>query len=295
MKKAGKVYLVGAGPGDPGLLTVEALRLLQAADAVFHDDLVSPEILALIPSETYVENVGKRCGHASVTQQQIHSLLVKAAKEGWKVVRLKSGDPMIYGRAGEEIEALRSAGIEYAIVPGITAALGAAARAGISLTDRRVASRIVFLSNHQCAGKPLFDWKGALSEDTTALIYMPGTDYEGLSTRLCADGLAPETPCLVISQATTKQKVHPTTLANLADAPHYAAPVLLIVGAVAAQYAGESFNVPNSADSTASGSLTLEFALTNERMGTREAPSQTTEPAKQPAARNIELTGLEFP
>lgn len=256
MKKVGKVYLVGAGPGDPGLLTVEALRLLQTADAVFHDDLVSPEILALIPSETYVENVGKRCGHASVTQQQIHSLLVKAAKEGWKVVRLKSGDPLIYGRAGEEIEALRSAGIEYAIVPGITAALGAAARAGISLTDRRVASRIVLLSNHQCVSKPLFDWKGALSDDTTALIYMPGTDYGGLSTRLCADGLAPETPCLVISQATTKQKVHPTTLANLADAPHYPAPVLLIVGAVAAQYAGESLNLPNSADSTASGSLT---------------------------------------
>jgi|SRR5580692_1314707 uroporphyrin-III C-methyltransferase len=142
MKKVGKVYLVGAGPGDPGLLTVEALRLLQTADAVFHDDLVSPEILGLIPSGTYVENVGKRCGHASVTQQQIHSLLVKAAQEGWKVVRLKSGDPLIYGRAGEEIEALRSAGIEYAIVPGITAALGAAARAGISLTDRGVASRI---------------------------------------------------------------------------------------------------------------------------------------------------------
>ena len=146
MKKHGKVYLVGAGPGDPGLLTVEALRLLQTADAVFHDDLVSPEILALIPLETYVENVGKRCGHASVTQQQIHSLLVRAAKEGWKVVRLKSGDPLIYGRAAEEIEALRSAGIEYGIVPGITAALGAAALAGISLTDRRVASRIVFLS-----------------------------------------------------------------------------------------------------------------------------------------------------
>jgi siroheme synthase len=151
------------------------------------------------------------------------------------------------------------------------------------------------LSNHQCAGKPLFDWKGALSDDTTALIYMPGTDYEGLSTRLCADGLAPETPCLVISQATTtKQEVHPTTLANLADAPHYPAPVLLIVGAVAAQYAGESLNLPNSADSTASGSLPLEFALTNERIGTRGAPSETTEPAKQPAARNIELAGLEF-
>ncbi|MFI5096853.1 MAG: uroporphyrinogen-III C-methyltransferase [Candidatus Acidiferrales bacterium] len=294
MKKVGKVYLVGAGPGDPGLLTVEALRLLQTADAVFHDDLVSREILALIPSETYVESVGKRCGHASVTQQQIHSLLVNAAKEGRKVVRLKSGDALIYGRAGEEIEALRSAGIEYAIVPGITAALGAAARAGIPLTDRRAASRIVFLSNHQCAGKPLFDWKGALSDDTTALIYMPGTDYEGLTTRLCADGLAPETPCLVISQATTKQKVHPTTLANLTDAPHNPAPVLLIVGAVAAKYSGELVDLPDSDDSIASPPLAFEFALANERAAAWEEPPANAEPAIQSAARNIELTGLEF-
>jgi uroporphyrin-III C-methyltransferase len=292
MKKVGKVYLVGAGPGDPGLLTVEALRLLQKVDAVFYDDLVSPEILALIPSRTYVESVGKRCGHASVTQQQIHSLLVDAANEGWNVVRLKGGDPLIYGRAGEEIEALRSAGIEYAIVPGITAALGAAARAGIPLTDRRLASRIVFLSNHQCAGKPLFDWKGALSNDTTALIYMPGTHYESLAARLRADGLAAETPCLVISQATTKQKVHPTSLAKLADAPHYPAPVLLIVGAVAAQYAGESSDLP--ADLAASGTLTLEFALANERMGAQEAPPKTPEPAEKSAAKNIELTGIEL-
>src|SRR2546425_1211492 len=224
MNKTGKVYLVGAGPGDPGLLTVEALRLLQTADVVFHDDLVSAEVLALIPSETHAENVGKRCGHASIAQQQIHSLMINAAKEGWNVVRLKSGDPLIFGRAGEELDAMRSAGIECAIVPGITAAFGAAARAGIPLTDRRLASRIVFLSNHQSAGKSSFDWEGAVTEDTTALIYMPGADYEGLATRLCADGLKPETPCLVISHATTpQQEVYATTLANLADAPRYAA------------------------------------------------------------------------
>ena len=123
---------------------------------------------------------------------------------------------------------------------------------------------------------------------------MPGTDYEGLSTRLCADGLAPETPCLVISEATTKQKVHLTTLMNLADAPHYPAPVLLIVGAVAAQYAGESLNPPNSADSTASGSLTLEFALANKRIGTRETPPEATEPAKRPQRKtsNSQVWGL---
>jgi uroporphyrin-III C-methyltransferase len=294
MKKAGKVYLVGAGPGDPGLLTVEALRLLQTADVVFHDDLVSKEILALIPPETYVENVGKRCGHAGVTQQQIHSLLINAAREGWTVVRLKSGDPLIFGRAGEEIEALRSAGIEYAIVPGITAALGAAARAGISLTDRRLASRIVFLSNHQCAGKPLFDWKGALSDDTTALIYMPGTDYHSLSTRLCADGLAAETPCLVVSQATTKQKIHSTTLANLADSPHYPAPVLLIVGAVAAKYSGEATNLRTTDNWTGFTAPAFEFALANQGAEAWEAQPETAEAANQLAARNIDLTGREF-
>src|SRR5215510_7589397 len=197
----GKVYLVGAGPGDPGLLTLEALRLLRTADVVFHDDLVSREILALIPEQVYVENVGKRCGNARVGQQQIHSLMINAARDGWTVVRLKSGDPLIFGRAGEEIEALRQAKVEYEIVPGITAAFGAAARAGIPLTDRRLASQLVFLSNHHCAGKDLFEWEGVLSQDTTAVVYMPGADYEELAARLCEQGLLPETPCLLVSHA----------------------------------------------------------------------------------------------
>lgn len=233
----GKVYLVGAGPGDPGLLTVEATRLLQTADVVFHDDLVSGEILALIPEQVYVENVGKRCGQAHAAQQQIHSLMVNAAREGWTVVRLKSGDPLIFGRAGEEIEALHEAGVEYAIVPGITAAFGAAARARIPLTDRRLASKLVFLSNHQCAGKKMFDWEGALSPDTTAVIYMPGADYQELAARLGEQGCDPETPCLLVSHATTAhQQVHFTRMASLKEAPRFAAPVVLIVGAVAARF-----------------------------------------------------------
>ena len=281
MKKYGKAYLVGAGPGDPGLLTVEALRLLQTADVVFHDDLVSPQILALIPSDTHLENVGKRCGHTHITQQQIHSLMINAAKEGWDVVRLKSGDPLIFGRAGEELDALRSAGIECAIVPGITAAFGAAARAGIPLTDRRLACRMVFLSNHQCAGKSSIDWSGAVSEDTTALIYMPGGDYEGLAARLCAGGLKPETPCLVVSHATTtEQKVHCTTLANLADAPRYSAPVLLIVGAVAAKYAGEASKAPAPEDSNASQRLAFESALAESRPEPWETSAETVSSAK---------------
>jgi uroporphyrin-III C-methyltransferase len=255
----GKVYLVGAGPGDPGLLTVEASRLLQTADVVFHDDLVSPEILALIPEHVYVENVGKRCGHARVGQQQIHSLMINAARDGWTVVRLKSGDPLIFGRAGEEIEALRGAEIEYVIVPGITAASGAAARAGIPLTDRRLASKLVFLSNHQCAGKSLFDWEGAISQDTTALIYMPGLEYEGLAARLCEQGFDPETPCLLVSHATTaQQQVHPASLASLVEAPRFTAPVVLIVGAVAANYLARPTPFGEAAEDSRSA-LSLEL------------------------------------
>lgn len=255
----GKVYLVGAGPGDPGLLTVEATRLLKATDVVYHDDLVSPEILSIIPEHIHVENVGKRCGQARIAQHQIHSLMINAAREGWDVVRLKSGDPLVFGRAGEEMEALRRAGIEFAVVPGVTAAFAAAAQAGIPLTDRRLASKLVFLSNHQCAGKSLFDWKGALSADTTALIYMPGADYKGLAERLCEEGLDPKTPCLIISRASTAgQEVHPAKISTLARAPKYPAPVVLVVGAVAGRYVEErirpemlSFTIDLAASETA--------------------------------------------
>jgi len=236
----GKVYLVGAGPGDPGLLTLEAARLLKTADVIFHDDLVSPHILDLIPERVYVENVGKRCGHARVSQSQIHSLMINAAREGWEVVRLKSGDPLVFGRAGEEIEALRDAGVKFEIVPGVTAAFAAAAQAGIPLTDRRLASKLVFLSNHQCDGKNLFDWKGALAADTTALIYMPGADYAGLAERLSEEGLNLDTPCLIVSRASTAaQQVHPARISTLSQAPRYPAPVVLVVGAVAERYARE--------------------------------------------------------
>jgi len=234
----GKVYLVGAGPGDPGLLTLEAAKLLKTADVVFHDDLVSHEILDLIPDHVYLESVGKRCGHARVSQKQIHALMINAANEGWKVVRLKSGDPLIFGRAGEEMESLRQAGIEYVVVPGVTAAFAAAAQAGIPLTDRRLASKLVFLSNHQCEGKNLFDWKGALSADTTALIYMPGPDYATLAARLCEEGVPLDTPCLLISHATNpRQQIYFTRVAELAESPRFTAPAVLIVGAVAGYFA----------------------------------------------------------
>jgi uroporphyrin-III C-methyltransferase len=235
--KKGRVYLVGAGPGDPDLLTVKALRLLHTADIVFHDDLVSPQILGLIPSGTHVESVGKRCGHTSVTQRQIHALLISAAREGWEVVRLKSGDPLVFGRAGEEMEALREAGIDFEVVPGITAAFGAAAQAQVPLSDRRLASKIVLLSNHSCAGKTAPDWRDAVSGDATILVYMPGTDYEALTARLSAAGLEAQTPCLLVSQVTSaQQQVHATTLTDLVKAPRLTAPIVLVIGAVAGQY-----------------------------------------------------------
>ena len=132
----GKVYLVGAGPGDPELLTLKALRLLRTAEAVLHDDLVAPEILRLIPPAAQVHNVGKRCGTKKIRQEEINFLMVALATSGLQVVRLKGGDPLIFGRAGEEMESLRDAGIPYEIVPGVTSALGAAAAAQIPLTHR---------------------------------------------------------------------------------------------------------------------------------------------------------------
>jgi uroporphyrin-III C-methyltransferase len=139
----GKVYLVGAGPGDPDLLTLKAFKLLKSADVVLHDDLIGPEILAFIPSSTDVHNVGKRFGRKSVCQSEIHTLMIQNALLGLQVVRMKSGDPLIFGRAGEEIDALRKAGIEFEIVPGVTAAFGAAASAQIPLTHRQVSSAVV--------------------------------------------------------------------------------------------------------------------------------------------------------
>src|ERR1700751_2291702 len=173
----GKVYLVGAGPGDPELLTLKALRVLKTAEAVLHDDLVSPEILRLIPSSAQVHNVGKRCGKKNIQQEEINFLMIALADSGLRVVRLKSGDPLIFGRAGEEIEALRKANIEFEIVPGITAALGAAANAQIPLTHRQVASAIVVVTGHRAGSDEFADWPANIPTDATVVVYMPGYEY----------------------------------------------------------------------------------------------------------------------
>jgi len=229
----GKVYLVGAGPGDPDLLTVKALRLLRSADVVLYDDLVAPEILQLIPPSADVRNVGKRSGSKAIRQEEINFLMVALATSGLQVVRLKSGDPLIFGRAGEEIEALRRANIEYEIVPGVTSALGAAAAAGIPLTHRRAASTLVLTAGHRADENSDTDWKGLAAKDSTLVIYMPGSNYAELSRRLTGAGFTPETPCAIISRATTpQQQVHSRTVSQLSGAPKLPAPTLLFVGDV---------------------------------------------------------------
>ena len=229
----GKVYLVGAGPGDPDLLTLKAARLLRTADAVLHDDLVSPEILNMIPVTANVQNVGKRCGVKSIRQEEINFLMVTLASSGLQVLRLKSGDPMIFGRAGEEIEALRRAGIPYEIVPGITSALGAAASAEIPLTDRRASSAVVFVTAHQAAHNQHADWNRVASSGATLVIYMPGRSYGEIGRSLVSAGVPSSTPCAIVSRATTpQQQVHRTTIRDLNDAPSLPAPSLLMVGEV---------------------------------------------------------------
>lgn len=227
----GKVYLVGAGPGDPELLTVKALRLLRSAEAVLYDDLVAPEILALVAPAAQLHNVGKRAGTGKVSQPEINFLMISLAESGRQVVRLKSGDPLIFGRAGEEIDALRRAQVPYEIVPGVTSAFGAAASAEIPLTHRHVSSALVFMTAHQASESNPADWSKLAASGATLVIYMPGRNYGELAARLMTSGLTGETPCAVVSRATTsQQKAHRTTVSQLHAAPLLPAPTLLVVG-----------------------------------------------------------------
>jgi uroporphyrin-III C-methyltransferase/precorrin-2 dehydrogenase/sirohydrochlorin ferrochelatase len=229
----GKVYLVGAGPGDPELLTLKALKLLKSADVVLHDDLVSPEILAFIPSSTEVQNVGKRFGQKRIGQSEIHALMVQNALLGLQVVRLKSGDPLIFGRAGEEMEALRKAGIEFEIVPGVTAAFGAAANAKIPLTHRQVSSAVVLVTGHHAATDEFADWPAKIPHDATVVVYMPGYDYRSTAQQLLRAGVPGSTPCAIVSQATSSnEQVHVTTVEDLHTSPRLPSPTLLVVGEV---------------------------------------------------------------
>lgn len=231
----GKVYFVGAGPGDPDLLTRKAWNVLRSAEVVLHDALVSAEVLSIAPAGAILCDVGKRCGAKSITQEEIHALLIGYASTAKTVVRLQGGDPLIFGRAGEEISALRDAGVDFEVIPGVTAASAAAAGAQIALTDRRVASQLIFLSAHRREGEFERDLKCIPRTGATLVIYMPGRDYGRLARALRDAGISDETLCLVVSQASSRgELISRADLASLADVPVPLAPTLVIVGAVAA-------------------------------------------------------------
>ncbi len=226
--KTGKVWLVGAGPGDPDLLTIKALRALQSADVVLHDDLVTQAVLDLAPNAERV-NVGKRCGFKSITQDEINALMVEHARRGRRVVRLKSGDPLIFGRAAEEMRALDGAGVPFEIIPGITAASAAAAAIPCSLTDRHSASNVTFSTGHHAQSHN--DAPVPALEDATRVVYMPGRDLSLLAAEWLAQGLPGDFPCAVVSRAAQPdQRVFSTTLAELGNAPQAEAPSLLLAG-----------------------------------------------------------------
>ena len=221
----GKVYLVGAGPGDPDLLTVKAVRVLSLVDVVLHDDLVPQAVLALANPRACIVNVGKRCGHKTISQSGIHQLMIDCARRSLSVARLKSGDPMVFGRAAEEMEALRAANLEFEVVPGITAAFAAAAAVPCSLTDRRAASSIVLSSGHHAQDSRLDE------AEPTRVVYMPGRDLSSLASEWLAEGLTDHFPCIVISQASQPgQAILRTELKDLASTRPGQAPVLVIAG-----------------------------------------------------------------
>lgn len=232
----GKVYLTGAGPGDPALLTLRARDLLATADLILHDGLVSGAILELAGPQTRVISVAKRAGEKSITQPEIDAFMIREARAGHSVVRLKVGDPLLFGRAADEIAALRQAGIPFEIVPGITAALAAAAALASPLTARETSSGVLFLAGHRAyppgSEHRHFQLPSDLTTCTLAL-YMPGSDYAGLAQDLAAGGIPSDTPCAVISQCSLPdQQIVRLTLAELGTHPALPAPALVMVGKV---------------------------------------------------------------
>ncbi len=236
----GVVYLVGAGPGDPELLTLRAVALLASADVIYHDDLVSQEVLDTARASALLITVGKRCGAKRVTQGEINRRLIESARRGLSVVRLKSGDPLIFGRAGEEIAALSSASISYEVVPGISAATAAAATLGCSLTDRATASSVLFLTGHH-SEKPTPDLP------PTRVVYMPGSDLSAYARAWLEDGESPDLPCVLVSRVSQPdQSILRTILRNLSAAVVPQSPAILLAGWALSNItrAGVSFESP---------------------------------------------------
>ena len=234
--RRGSVVLVGAGPGDPELLTLKAVRALQSADVVLYDDLVLPGSVDLARREAQRLNVGKRGYKPSCTQEDITAMLVTLAREGKRVVRLKGGDPMIFGRAGEEIAALKAAGVDVEVIPGVTAAAAAAASLQVSLTERAVARRLQFITAHARDGKlpEDLDWRALADEGATTAVYMGLKTLPPLVARLLAEGLAADTPAVIVERASWESERR--IASTLADLPATAAssglvgPCLVLIG-----------------------------------------------------------------
>ncbi len=236
----GFVTLVGAGPGDPDLLTVKALRALQDADVVFYDDLVSPEILERARRDAALVPVGRRVGKPGIGQDAIHRLLIDAAQSGKRAVRLKGGDPFIFGRGGEEIAALRAAGVAYSVIPGITAGLGAAAESEVPLTYRQEALRITFLTAHKAKDAGNVDWSALTDTKMTVVVYMGMTAAPTIRDGLLKAGRSSQTPVGVFARATRRDAK--AVVGVLRDLPALAAqvepgPAILIIGDVVARSA----------------------------------------------------------
>lgn len=235
----GKVYLVGAGPGDPDLLTRKAERLIRSARVVVHDRLVSDAILAFIPAAARCIDVGKRAASHPVPQERINEILVELALEGCDVVRLKGGDPLLFGRGGEEAEALREHGIACEIVPGITSAQGVASALGVPLTHRSMASGLRLVTGHCRADSPLdFDWHGLAEPRTTLVVYMGVASIGEIARNLIAHGRDADTPVLGVMRATQADQRHVvSTLARIAAdaaAARLESPTVFVIGEVAA-------------------------------------------------------------
>jgi len=237
----GTVWLVGAGPGDPDLLTRKAERLIRAASVIFHDALVGPGVLALAPPHVRLVSVGKRSGRHSKSQQAIDALIVEAAIAGERVVRLKGGDPSIFGRSTEELAACSAAGVPVHVCPGVTAASAAAASLGLSLTLRGLARKLTFVTAHARAGEPLeIDWRALADPEATLAIYMGKAAAPAVSARLIAAGLPADTPVVMVESASLPEERHFATRLDLLPLAARTAlgdgPAVILVGRSLAAY-----------------------------------------------------------